>query len=44
MKQISFHELYTLHFDICDVYCMSQKWIEGVTFRRERPRLTNGIL
>ncbi len=44
MRYISFHELYTLPFEISDVCCMSQQWVNGALFRRDKPRLATGIL
>lgn len=43
---IKFKDLYYEDFEIIDIYAMRQKWIKGVTFRRnlERPRPRTGII
>lgn len=44
MQKIPFEKLYSADFEISDLFCMRQKWVEGVLFRMDHPRKSNGIL
>ena len=41
---ISFSDLYTMDFDITDIFAMRQKWYRGLTFTMDRPRKSTGII
>ena len=43
-KYISFSDLYTMEFDVTDIFAMRQKWYQGVVFRMDHPRKSTGIL
>ena len=44
MKTISFHELYTLDFELSDLFGQKQKWIKGVLFRMDHPRHSSAVI
>lgn len=47
MKDIEFvtwEDLYVKEFELTDIYAMRQKWIVGVTYTRNRPRQSNGLI
>lgn len=43
-KFITFTDLYTMNYELTDIYAERQKWCDGALFRRERPRKSNGII
>lgn len=43
-RTITFSELYTLDFEITDLFAMRQKWRAGTEFRMEHPRRANGLI
>ncbi len=44
MIKITLDRLYNTDFEISELFCMRQKWVEGVLFRMDHPRKSNGIL
>ncbi len=43
-KTVSFTELYTLDFEIGDLFAARQKWHAGAVFHMDYPRRTNGLI
>lgn len=43
-RTITFSELYTLDFEITDLFAMRQKWRAGTEFCMEHPRRANGLI
>ena len=43
-KIITLENLYLTDFELTDIYAMRQKWIEGVTYTRDRPRQSSGLI
>lgn len=44
MHTVSFYDLYSLDFELSDLFGMRQKWSDGSIFDMNRPRRSNGIL
>ena len=43
-KFISVSELYTMDYELTDIYAERQTWVDGTLFVRNRPRKSNGII
>jgi len=44
MKLCTFEELYTLDFELTDIFAQKQKWIDGILFERRNPRKTGAFI
>lgn len=44
MMLITHDKLFSSDFEISDLFCMRQKWVEGALFRMDHPRKSNGLL
>lgn len=41
---ISFSQLYTKDFELCDLYAERQTWIDGLTYTRDKPRKSSAVI
>lgn len=41
---VSFADLYAMDYELEDIYAERQKWSDGVLYRKDRPRKSNGLI
>lgn len=41
---VTFAKLYTMDYEITDLYAEKQSWCDNVVFKRDRPRKSNGLI
>lgn len=43
-KNVTFTELYSMDYDLEDIYAQRQRWSDGALYRKDRPRKSNGLI